>query len=325
MTERIYSRIAGTGLGLPERILSNRDLEQMVDTTDEWIRTRTGIERRHIAAEGETNLDFCEQAARNAMQAAGVGPQDIDLVIVATTTPDQVFPNMGCLLQRRLDIHGPMAFSLEAACAGFIYALDIADKFIRTGSAKCALVVGGETLSRMTDYTDRSTCVLFGDGAGAVVLQPSAEPGILSTHVHADGQYADMLYFPSGVSKGFNDLKSGKDFIQMKGNEVFKVAVHKLGDIVIEALEANRMTGDDIDWLIPHQANMRIIEATARKLKMPMERVILTIQEHGNTSTASVPMALDVAVRDGRVKRGQTILLEAFGGGFTWGAALIRF
>ncbi|HET7651207.1 MAG TPA: beta-ketoacyl-ACP synthase III [Gammaproteobacteria bacterium] len=325
MTERIYSRIAGTGLGLPERILSNRDLEKMVDTTDEWIRTRTGIERRHIAAEGETNLDFCEQAARNAMQAAGVGPRDIDLVIVATTTPDQVFPNMGCLLQRRLDIHGPMAFSLEAACAGFIYALDIADKFIRTGSAKCALVVGGETLSRMTDYTDRSTCVLFGDGAGAVVLQPSAEPGILSTHVHADGQYADMLYFPSGVSKGFNDLKSGKDFIQMKGNEVFKVAVHKLGDIVIEALEANGMTGDDIDWLIPHQANMRIIEATARKLKMPMERVILTIQEHGNTSTASVPMALDVAVRDGRVKRGQTVLLEAFGGGFTWGAALIRF
>jgi 3-oxoacyl-[acyl-carrier-protein] synthase-3 len=325
MTERIYSRIAGTGLGLPERILSNRDLEKMVDTTDEWIRTRTGIERRHIAGEGETNLDFCEQAARNAMQAAGVGPQDIDLVIVATTTPDQVFPNMGCLLQRRLDIHGPMAFSLEAACAGFIYAMDIADKFIRTGSAKCALVVGGETLSRMTDYTDRSTCVLFGDGAGAVVLQPSAEPGILSTHVHADGQYADMLYFPSGVSKGFNDLKSGKDFIQMKGNEVFKVAVHKLGDIVIEALEANAMTGDDIDWLIPHQANMRIIEATARKLKMPMERVILTIQEHGNTSTASVPMALDVAVRDGRVKRGQTILLEAFGGGFTWGAALIRF
>lgn len=325
MTKRIYSRISGTGLGLPERILSNKDLEKMVDTTDEWIRSRTGIERRHIASEGETNLDFCEQAARNAMQAAGVGPEDIDLVIVGTTTPDQVFPNMGCLLQRRLGIHGPMAFSLEAACAGFIYALDIADKYIRTGSAKCALVVGGETLSRMTDYTDRGTCILFGDGAGAVVLQPSDEPGILSTHVHADGQYADMLYFPSGVSKGFNDLKSGKDFIQMKGNEVFKVAVHKLGEIVVEALEANNMTGDDIDWLIPHQANLRIIDATARKLKMPMERVILTIQEHGNTSTASVPMALDVAVRDGRVKRGQTILLEAFGGGFTWGAALIRF
>lgn len=325
MTKRIYSRISGTGLGLPERVLSNKDLEKMVDTTDEWIRSRTGIERRHIASEGETNLDFCEQAARNAMQAARVGPEDIDLIIVGTTTPDQVFPNMGCLLQRRLGIHGPMAFSLEAACAGFIYALDIADKYIRTGGAKCALVVGGETLSRMTDYTDRATCILFGDGAGAVVLQPSDEPGILSTHVHADGQYADMLYFPSGVSKGFNDLKSGKDFIQMKGNEVFKVAVHKLGEIVVEALEANNMTGDDIDWLIPHQANLRIIDATARKLKMPMERVILTIQEHGNTSTASVPMALDVAVRDGRVKRGQTILLEAFGGGFTWGAALIRF
>lgn len=321
----IYSRITGTGCGLPEKILSNADLEKMVDTSDEWIRSRTGIERRHIAADHETNLDFCEQAARNAMQAAGVGPGDIDLIIVGTTTPDQVFPNMGCLLQKRMGIHGCMAFSLEAACAGFIYALSIADKFIRSGSARCALVIGGETLSRMTDYTDRSTCILFGDGAGAVVLQAADEPGILSTHVHADGQYADMLYFPSGVSKGFNDLKSGKDFIRMSGNEVFKVAVTKLGEIVTEALRANDMPPEKLDWLIPHQANLRIIEATARKLKMPMERVILTIQEHGNTSTASVPMALDVAVRDGRVKRGQTLLLEAFGGGFTWGAALIRF
>ena len=320
-----YSRIAGTGRGLPEKILTNQDLEKMVETSDEWIRSRTGIERRHIAADHETNLDFCEQAARNAMQAAGVGPGNIDLVIVGTTTPDQVFPNMGCLLQRRLGIHGCTAFSLEAACTGFIYALDIADKYIRTGSAKCALIVGGETLSRMTDWSDRGTCVLFGDGAGAVVLEAAEQPGIISTHLHADGKYADLLYFPSGVSKGFDDLKSGKDFIRMSGNEVFKVAVTKLGEIVTETLQANNMTADKLDWLIPHQANLRIIEATARKLKLPMERVILTVQDHGNTSTASVPMALDVAVRDGRVQRGQTLLLEAFGGGFTWGSALIRY
>ncbi len=320
-----YSRIAGTGRCLPEKILTNADLEKMVNTTDEWICSRTGIERRHIVAENETNLDLCEKAACNAMQAADVAAKDIDLVIVGTTTPDQIFPNMGCLLQRRLGIHACTAFSLEAACTGFIYALDIADKFIRSGSAKCALIVGGETLSRMTDWTDRSTCVLFGDGAGAVVLQASDEAGVLSTHLHADGQYADLLYFPSGVSKGFDDMKSGKDFIRMSGNEVFKVAVTKLGEIVTETLQANNMTADKLDWLIPHQANLRIIEATARKLKLPMERVILTVRDHGNTSTASVPMALDVAVRDGRIQRGQTLLLEAFGAGFTWGAALIRY
>ena len=323
--KQVYARIAGTGRGLPKRILTNADLEKMVDTTDEWIRTRTGIERRHICADDETNLDLCEIAARNAMEAAGVGPKDIDLVIVGTTTPNQVFPNMGCLLQQRMGIGGPPAFSIEAACTGFIYALNIAEKFIRTGDSKRALVVGGETLSRMVDWTDRSTCVLFGDGAGAVVLEASEEPGIISTHLHADGQYADLLYFPSGVSKKPEDFLHRRDFIQMKGNEVFKVAVTKLGEIVVEALAANNMTGDDIDWLIPHQANMRIIDATARKLKMPMERVVVTVQDHGNTSTASVPMALDVAVRDGRVKRGQTILLEAFGGGFTWGAALIKY
>lgn len=320
-----YSRIAGTGRGLPERILTNQDLEKIVDTTSEWIRSRTGIERRHIAADGETNLDFCEQAAREAMKAADVGTKDIDLVIVGTTTPDQVFPNMGCLLQRRLGIHGCAAFSLEAACTGFIYALSIGDKFIRAGAAKHALIVGGETLSRMTDWTDRSTCVLFGDGAGAVVLEAASEPGIISTHLHADGQYADLLYFPSGVSKRPHDFHARRDFIQMKGNEVFKVAVTKLGEIVTEALAANQLPSERLDWLIPHQANLRIIEATARKLKLPLERVILTIQDHGNTSTASVPMALDVAVRDGRIQRGQTLLLEAFGGGFTWGAALIRY
>ncbi len=323
--KQIYARIAGTGRGLPERILTNQDLEKMVETSDEWIRSRTGIERRHIVSDDETNLDLCERAARNAMEMAGVGPADIDFVIVGTTSPDQVFPNMGCLLQQRLGISGPPALSIEAACTGFIYALNITEKFIRTGAAKCALVVGGETLSRMVDWTDRGTCVLFGDGAGAVVLEASAEPGIISTHLHADGQYADLLYFPSGVSKKPQDFHARRDYIQMKGNEVFKVAVTKLGEIVVEALAANNMTGADIDWLIPHQANLRIIEATARKLKMPMEKVVLTVQDHGNTSTASVPMALDVAVRDGRIKRGQTLMLEAFGGGFTWGAALIKY
>jgi 3-oxoacyl-[acyl-carrier-protein] synthase-3 len=323
--KQTYARIAGTGRYLPQKMLTNKDLEKMVDTTDEWIRSRTGIERRHVVVEGETNLDLCEKAARIAMQAAGVGPGDIDLVIVGTTTPDQVFPNMGCLLEQRLGIHGPMAFSLEAACTSFIYALCIAEKFVRTGAAKKVLVVGAETLSRIIDWTDRGTCVLFGDGAGAVVLEAADEPGIISTHLHADGQYAELLYFPSGVSKKPEDFHARRDSIQMKGNEVFKVAVTKLGEIVSEALEANHMTSDQIDWLIPHQANLRIIEGTARKLKMPMEKVILTIQDHGNTSAASVPMALDVAIRDGRVKRGQTLLLEAFGGGFTWGAALIRY
>ncbi|MDQ2070722.1 beta-ketoacyl-ACP synthase III [Natronospira bacteriovora] len=321
----MYARIAGTGRYLPEKVLSNFDLEKMVETNDQWIRERTGIERRHIAADGETTCDLCEHAARNAMEMAGVGPEDIDLIIVGTTTPDQIFPNVGCLLQERLGNRGVPAIGLEAACSGFIYGLSIADKFIRTGAAKRALVVGAETLSRFIDWTDRSTCVLFGDGAGAVVLEASDEPGIISTHIHADGGYKDLLYFPSGVSKGFNDLKSGKDFVQMKGNEVFRVAITTLGRIARETLAANNMSNDDIDWLIPHQANLRIIEATAKKLKMPMERVILTVQDHGNTSAASVPMALDVAVRDGRIQRGQTLLLEAFGGGFTWGSALLRY
>src|SRR5690606_4225352 len=294
-------------------------------TSDEWIRDRSGIRERHIASDGETTLDLCEKAAINAMEMAGVTAADLDMIIVGTTTPDLVFPNMGVLLQDRLGAHGCMAMGIEAACTGFIYAMGIADKFIRTGSVKRALVVGAETLSRIIDWSDRTTCVLFGDGAGAVVLEASEEAGVISTHLHADGKYKDLLYFPSGVSRGFNELKSGKDFVQMRGNEVFKVAVTTLGRIVEETLEANNITPDEIDWLIPHQANIRIIEGTARKLKMPMERVVVTIAEHGNTSAASVPMALDVAVRDGRIKRGQTILLEAFGGGFTWGSALIRF
>lgn len=321
----MYSRIAGTGRYLPEKVLTNKDLEKMVETSDEWIRDRTGIAQRHVASEGETTLDLCEKAARNAMEAAGVGPEDIDMIIVGTTTPDQVFPNMGVLLQDRLGIHGCMSMGIEAACTGFIYALGIADKFVRDGTVKRALVLGAETLSRIIDWEDRTTCVLFGDGAGAVVLEASDEAGIVSTHLHADGKYKDLLYFPSGVSKGFNDLKSGKDFVQMKGNEVFKVAVTTLGRIVNETLEANDMQPEEIDWLVPHQANIRIIEATAKKLKMSMDKVIVTVDQHGNTSAASVPMALDVAVREGRIKRGDTILLEAFGGGFTWGSALIKY
>ncbi|MGD8482141.1 MAG: beta-ketoacyl-ACP synthase III, partial [Gammaproteobacteria bacterium] len=307
------------------RVLTNAELEKMVDTTDEWIRTRTGIERRHIAAEDETTCDMAEQASREAMSAAGVSAADIDLVVVGTTTPDQIFPNVGCLLQARLGIHGCAAFSVEAACTGFIYALGIADKFIRTGSARTALVIGAETISRMVDWTDRSTCVLFGDGAGAVVLTASDEEGVISTHLHADGKYKDLLYFPSGVSKKAENFLSGQDTLVMRGNEVFKVAVSTLGRIVDETLEANDLDKHDIDWLIPHQANMRIINATARKLDMPIDRVIVTVQEHGNTSTASVPMALDLAIRDGRIQRGDLLLLEAFGGGFTWGSALIRY
>lgn len=321
----MYSRIAGTGSYLPEKILTNADLERIVDTSDEWIRTRTGISQRHIAVDGETTTDLAEHASRNAMAAAGVSPADVDLICVGTTTPDLVFPNVGTLLQHRLNIHGCPAFSLEAACASFLYALSVADKFVRLGEAKCALVVGAETLTRLVDWTDRGTCVLFADGAGAVVLQPSKEAGILSTHLHADGKYKDLLLYPDGISLGFKLVRAGKAGVRMKGNEVYKVAVNTLGQLVTETLAANGIDQSQIDWLIPHQANIRIIEAIAKRLQLPMERVIVTIQTHGNTSAASVPLALDVAVRDGRVKRGQTLLLEAFGGGFTWGSALVRY
>jgi 3-oxoacyl-[acyl-carrier-protein] synthase-3 len=322
---QIYSRISGTGRYLPERILTNKELEKIVDTTDEWIRARTGIERRHIAADDQTTVDLAEGAARKAMEAAGVGPGEIDFLVVGTTTPDVVFPNVGCLLQERLGIGGFAAFSVEAACSGFIYALSIADKFICSGEAKRALVVGAETLSRMTDWTDRSTCVIFGDGAGAVVLEPSSDQGVISTHLRADGQYKDLLYHPYGTSKQQKPGDKEGPFIHMKGNEVFKVAVKRLESIVDETMSANNLERGAIDWLIPHQANLRIIQLTAKRLGMPMEKVILTLQDHGNTSAASVPMALDVAVRDGRVKRGDLLLLEAFGGGFTWGSALIRY
>ena len=320
----MYARIAGTGSFLPKKILTNADLEKMVDTTDEWIRSRCGIEQRHIAGPGETTTDLAEHAARRAMQAANVGPDEVDFICVGTTTPDLVFPNVGTLLQQRLGIHGCPAFSVEAACTGFIYALSVADKFVRLGEAKCALVVGAETLSRIVDWTDRSTCVLFGDGAGALVLKPAAEPGIIATHLHADGQYKDLLYYPDGVSKGFDAVRKNTAFLTMKGNEVYKLAVNTLGRIVSETLAANHIDKSQIDWLIPHQANVRIIEATAKRLGLPMERVIVTVTMHGNTSAASVPLALDTGIRDGRIRPGQLLLLEAFGGGFTWGSALIR-
>ena len=324
----MYSKIAGTGSHLPDRVLRNQDLERMMDTTDRWIRERTGIERRRIAADDETTVDLAAPAARRAMEAAGVRPEDVDFIAFSTTTPDYIFPNCGSLLQQRLGCRpGGAAFDVQTACSGFIYALAIADKFVRAGESQCALVVGSETMSRITDWTDRSTAVLFADGAGAVVLRPAKEPGILSTHLHADGKYKEMLFCPGGVSRdGAAQLGSGeRRTIQMMGKEVFKIAVTSLGRVVDEALETNRLDRSAIDWLVPHQANIRIIQATARKLELPMERVIVTVQDHGNTSTASVPLALDVGVRDGRIKQGDLLLLEAFGGGMTWGAALVRY
>lgn len=320
-----YARIIGTGSTLPDRVLTNADLEGMVNTSDEWIRTRTGIERRHIVSEGETTADLAEAAARRALDAAGVKPEELDMILVGTTTPDYVFPNVGTLVQNRIGANGCAAVSCEAACAGFIYALAIAEKFIRVGEAQRVLVIGAETLSRFTDWTDRSTCVLFGDGAGAVVLAPDEAQGILKTQLYADGKYRDLLYFPSGVSRGFNDLKSGKDFVRMRGNEVFRVAVREFIKAARRILAAASLDPAELDWFVPHQANLRIIEAVAKRVGISMDKIIVTIEEHGNTSAASVPLALDVAVRDGRIKAGQTLLFEAFGGGFTWGSALLRF
>lgn len=320
-----FARITGTGGHLPERVMTNAELERLVDTSDEWIVARTGIRQRHIAADDELTCDLAEPAARRAMAAAGVGPSDIDLIIVATTTPDQIFPSTACLLQQRLGIHGCPAFDVQAVCTGFVYALALVDKFIRTDSARCALVVGAETLSRITDWTDRSTCVLFGDGAGAVVVQAGEEPGILASHLHADGAYKDLLQVPTGVSAGCGRGKTAGAYMTMQGNEVFKVAVNTLGQIVDETLEANGLRQEQVDWLVPHQANIRIIQATARKLGLDMDHVVVTVDRHGNTSAASIPLAFDEAVRDGRIRRGETVLMEAFGGGFTWGSVLLRY
>ncbi|QDH70519.1 beta-ketoacyl-ACP synthase III [Marilutibacter alkalisoli] len=323
---QVFSRIAGTGSYLPEKVLTNDDLSKIVDTSDEWIAARTGIRERHVAAEGETTCDLAFHAATRALEAAGVEASELDLIVVGTTTPDLIFPSTACLLQARLGVAGCAAFDVNAACSGFVYALTVADKFIRSGAARNVLVVGAETLTRMLDWNDRSTCVLFGDGAGAVVLTADAETGILSTHMHADGAKKELLWNPVGVSAGFKpDEHNAGVKVLMTGNEVFKHAVKALDSVVEEALAANGLDRHDIDWLIPHQANLRIIEATAKRLDMPMERVVVTVDRHGNTSSGSVPLALDEAVRSGKVQRGQLLLLEAFGGGFTWGSALIRY
>ena len=321
-----FARIAGTGSYLPEKVLTNDDLAKIVDTSDEWIASRTGIRERHVAAEGETTGDLAYQAAVRAMEAAGVDASELDLIVLGTTTPDLVFPSTACLLQARLGVAGCPAFDVNAACSGFIYALSVADKFIRAGAAKTALVVGAETLTRMLDWNDRSTCVLFGDGAGAVVLKADDETGILGTHLHADGAKKELLWNPVGVSVGFKPEEHNAGVkVLMTGNEVFKHAVKALDAVVEETLAANGLDRHEIDWLIPHQANLRIIEATAKRLDMPMERVIVTVDRHGNTSSGSVPLALDEAVRSGKIERGQMVLLEAFGGGFTWGSVLLRY
>ena len=321
----IYPRIAGTGSSLPDRIVTNSELARSVETSDTWIRERTGIRQRHIVDEAESTCDLAERATRRALESAQIDPSALDLIVVGTTTPDRIYPSTACRLQARLGAGGCTAFDVQAVCTGFIYALGIAEKFFRAGSVRRALVVGADTHSRLLDWSDRTTCVLFGDGAGAVVLEASESPGVMSTHLHADGSYEPLLYVDGGTPRGAGRIADGGAYTKMQGNEVFKVAVRTLHRIVDETLAANGMEKSDVDWLIPHQANIRIIEATARKLRMPMDKVIVTLAEQGNTSAASVPLALDSAVRDGRVQPGHLLLLEAFGGGFTWGSALIRY
>jgi len=319
-----YSRVIGTGGYLPEEVRTNEQISQTVDTSDSWIYERTGIKSRRIAGANESAASMAEIAARQAIDAAQINPEEIDIIIVATGTPDRVYPSTGCLLQQRLGIKNCVAFDVQAACSGSIFALSIADQYIKSGAAKKVLIVGSELCSRIVDWTDRGTCILFGDGAGAMLLAASDETGILSTHIHSDGEYEDLLYCPNPqVAADTNKHKAG--YISMRGNEVFKVAVNTLGRIVDETLEANNMDKSDIDWLVPHQANIRIIVATAKKLKMSMDQVVVTLENQGNTSSASVLIAFNEAVRDGRIQRGQVILLEAFGAGFTWGSALIRY
>ena len=321
----IYPRIAGTGSSLPDRIVTNSELAQSVETSDTWIRERTGIRQRHIVDDAESTCDLAERATRRALESAQIDPSALDLIVVGTTTPDRIYPSTACRLQARLGAGGCPAFDVQAVCTGFVYALGIAEKFFRAGSVRRALVVGADTHSRLLDWSDRTTCVLFGDGAGAVVLEASESPGVMSTHLHADGSYEPLLYVDGGTPRGAGRIADGGAYTKMQGNEVFKVAVRTLHRIVDETLAANGMERSDVDWLIPHQANIRIIEATARKLRMPIDKVIVTLAEQGNTSAASVPLALDTAVRDGRVQRGHLLLLEAFGGGFTWGSALVRY
>jgi 3-oxoacyl-[acyl-carrier-protein] synthase-3 len=323
----IYSRIIGTGSHLPERVVTNHDLEKIMDTSDQWIRERTGIHERRVISKGETTATLAREACRKALEAADTDPAEIDLLVLGTTTPDLIFPSSACLIQKQLGLPDCGAMDINAACSGFLYALSVADKYIRCGETRKVLVAGSESLTKIINWNKRDTAVLFGDGAGAVVLEASDEAGILSTHIHADGGYADLLMTNVGVSRGFDGIQENENRpeISMRGNEVFKVAVRTLRRVVEETLGANKLDKSELDWLIPHQANYRIIAATARMLDMSMDQVVMTVDRHGNTSAASVPLALDEAVRDGRVKRGDMLMLEAFGGGFTWGSALIRY
>ncbi len=320
-----YARIAGIGSYLPEKVLTNKDLEQMMDTSDEWIRERTGIKRRHIAADDETTSSLGLAAAERAMEMAGIGADDIDLIVVATCTPDKVIPATSCIIQRQLGATRCPAIDVNAACSGFVYGLDYANRYLSTGGGQRALIIGVETLSRITNWEDRTTAVLFGDGAGAAVLEASDEPGILATHIHANGEFEDLLQTQHGVSLGFDASAAAGAFIEMNGNAVFKRAVATFDSMARETVADLDGHLEDIDWFIPHQANMRIITAAAKRLGMPMERVIATVDEHANTSAASIPLALDLAVRDGRIQRGDMLLMAAFGAGFTWGSAMLKF
>jgi 3-oxoacyl-[acyl-carrier-protein] synthase-3 len=317
----IWSRIVGTGSYLPPKVVTNADLARQMDTSDEWIRTRTGIRQRHIAEPSQTSSDLAVEASRAALAAARIPPQEIDLIIVATSTPDYIFPSTACIMQAKLGIKGCAAFDIQAVCSGFVYALAIADKLIRSGQHRCALIVGAEVYSRILDWKDRGTAVLFGDGAGAVILRADSKPGIMASALHADGAYADILSVPGNVCGG---KIVGSPFLQMDGQAVFKFAVKVLDEVARETLAMCGLTPADVDWLIPHQANVRILEATARKLGIDLQKLIVTVDRHGNTSAASVPLALDVAIRDGRIKPGHKIMLQGVGGGFTWGASLVE-
>ena len=318
----MFSKIIGTGGYLPAQVLTNDELAKRVDTSDEWIRTRTGIRQRHIAADDEQTSDLALAASRKALAAAGIEPSAVDLIIVATTTPDMVFPSTACILQAKLGVHGGPAFDVQAVCSGFVYALGLADLMVKSGQAKNALVVGAEVYSRILDWNDRGTCVLFGDGAGAVVLAPAGAPGVMSAHLHADGQYRDILAVPGTVANG---AVSGRPLLTMEGNTVFKFAVKVLAEVAQEALAANDLPASAVDWLILHQANLRIMDATAKKLHLPHEKMVVTVDKHANTSAASIPLALDLAVRDGRIRAGQHVMLAGVGGGFTWGSILLRW
>ena len=319
----MYSKIISVGGYTPKNILTNKELEEKVDTTDEWIISRTGIKERPIADISQTTSDLAFEAAKLAIERSGIDINEIDLIIVGTCTPDVATPNVGTLIQKRLGLKNFPAFSIEAACSGFIYSLNIADKFIKTGESKCALVVGAETLSRITDWSDRNTCILFADGAGAAILKPSSEPGLLFSELGANGEYADLLHVPYGTSRRPENPKEDDYYLKMSGNEVFKVAVKTLEEIAIDALKKSNLESDDVDWFIPHQANVRIIQAVAKRLQLPEEKVILSMDIHGNTSAASIPLAFDRAIQDGRIKAGDTILMQSFGAGFTWGSVLV--